>query len=38
MLFARGQPRSRDIFQRDAKGRIIAFVSRERDMVFKRID
>jgi hypothetical protein len=40
VLFVPGQPRSRDIFQRDAKGRIIAFVSRreERDVVFKRIE
>jgi len=39
VLFVPGQPRSRDIFQRDAKGRIIGFVSRreERDVVFKRI-
>jgi hypothetical protein len=38
VLFVPGQPRSRDIFQRDAKGRIIGFVSRreERDVVFKR--
>jgi hypothetical protein len=40
VLFVPGQPRSRDIFQRDAKGRIIVFVSRreERDVVFKRIE
>jgi hypothetical protein len=39
VLFVPGQPRSRDIFQRDAKGRIIGYVSRreERDLVFKRI-
>ena len=39
VLFVPGQPRSRTIFQRDAKGRIIGFVSRreERDVVFKRI-
>lgn len=38
VLFVPGQPRTRDIFQRDAKGRIIGFVSRreERDVVFKR--
>ena len=40
VLFVPGLPRSRDIFQRDPKGRIIAFVSRreERDVVFKRIE
>jgi hypothetical protein len=39
VLFVPGQPRSRDIFQRDARGRIIGYVSRreERDLVFKRI-
>ena len=39
VLFVPGQPRSRDIFQRDANGHIIGFVSRreERDVVFKRI-
>jgi len=39
VLFVPGQPRTRDIFQRDAKGRIIGFVSRreERDVVFKRV-
>jgi hypothetical protein len=39
VLFVPGQPRSRILFQRDAKGRIIGFVSRreERDVVFKRI-
>lgn len=39
VLFVPGQPRSRDIFQRDAKGRILGYVSRreERDLVFKRI-
>lgn len=39
VLFAPGQPRSRRIFQRDANGAIIGFVSRreERDVVFKRV-
>lgn len=39
VLFVPGQPRIRDIFQRDGNGRIIGFVSRreERDVVFKRI-
>jgi hypothetical protein len=39
VLFVPGQPRSRTIFQRDASGRIIGYVSRreERDLVFKRI-
>jgi len=40
VLFVPGQPRSRDIFQRDPKGRIIGFVSRreERDVVFKKTE
>lgn len=39
VLFVPGQPRTRDIFQRDPNGHIIGFVSRreERDVVFKRI-
>ena len=39
VLFVPGQPRTRDIFQRDAKGHIIGFVSRreERDLVFKKV-
>lgn len=39
VLFVPGQPRTRDIFQRDANGHIIGFLSRreERDLVFKRI-
>jgi len=39
LLFTPGQPRSRRIFQRDAKGAIIGFVSRreERDIVFKKV-
>jgi hypothetical protein len=39
VLFAPGQTRSRTIFQRDAQGRIIGYVSRreERDLVFRRI-
>ena len=39
VLFVPGQPRTRDIFQRDTNGHIIGFLSRreERDIVFKRI-
>jgi uncharacterized protein DUF4440 len=39
VLFVPGQPRIRDIFQRDAKGRIIGFVSRReaRDVVFRKV-
>ena len=39
VLFVPGQPRSRTIFQRDANGRIIGYVSRreERDLVFKKV-
>lgn len=39
VLFVPGQPRSRDIFQRDANGHIIGFVSRreERDVVYKKV-
>jgi ketosteroid isomerase-like protein len=39
VLFVPGQPRSRDIFQRNPQGRIIGFVSRreERDVVFRRL-
>jgi hypothetical protein len=39
VLFVPGQPRSRDIFQRDANGRVTGFVSRreERDVVYKKI-
>lgn len=38
VLFTPGQPRSRKIFQRDAKGRVTGFLSRreERDIVFAR--
>jgi hypothetical protein len=39
VLFTPGNPRSRRIFQRDAKGAIIGFVSRreERDVVFRKV-
>ena len=39
VLFVPGQPRSRDIFQRDANGHIIGFVSRReaRDVVYKKV-
>jgi hypothetical protein len=39
VLFRPGQPRTRDIFQRDAAGHVIGFLSRreERDVVFTRL-
>lgn len=39
VLFVPGQPRIRDIFQRDAKGRILGFVSRREmwDLVFRKV-
>ena len=38
VLFTPGQPRTRKIFQRDAQGKVIGFLSRreERDLVFTK--
>jgi hypothetical protein len=40
VLFTPGEPRTRNIFQRDAQGRVIGFVRRRdgRDVTFKRLD